>query len=575
MKTTLAVKALSAYRKRDIIPYLALRYYLEAPTSRTDYWISNICTRLANNTKKNYINVKHFKETVGDEYIFRDIFYPSPNEALAETFLITEISKVSKMHPENYVYSYMLEDATSKNGVFINYFDGLIRRQKDIALACNSNIGKKLSYSDIKKFYPSISLEDAKSTWEEHTTKNNIDRKYIDLGLVLLENQITASTFFHDNQKLLVGPSFSHVIANLILKDIDIKMHDITGGHYYRYVDDIIMIGDEKEIESWRSILRETLLEKKLELHDKTKDFVISTNEWLSGEHDFSDNLSRDWGYLIGDIKKFLLLNPEKTDSLESEFKENGIRIPVLDYSNSIRNKSYIEKFISNYNFKKWFRRKSKSLSIESILLSTKKCKTSLLRVLDEEDALFNSVESDYEKKRRVPKIRYTAGRLLYLLNKEELNVLLSKTIKYPELYLLNAIAKSLISRDVTQIIQMGLNTTQAAAQLLVADGNEVTFDILKLEDSDPSVVEQSLSILGLYKMNFPNTEFGGNFIKLLSGDENDITEMMSSKNDFIKEFACLHGISHPDHLKVLQSGFDEDEDIVLDLLDQIQPSST
>lgn len=75
--------------------------------------------------------------------------------------------------------------------------------------------------------------------------------------------------------------------------------------------------------------------------------------------------------------------------------------------------------------------------------------------------------------------------------------------------------------------------------------------------------------------MNFPNTEFGGSFIKLLSGNEDDITEMMKSKNDFIKEFACLHGISHPDHLKVLQSGFDEDEDIVLDLLDQIQPSST
>jgi len=575
MKTTLATKALAAYRTRDIIPYLALRYYLNTPSSKTNHWISNICSRLAKNTKKNYIKVKHFKECIEGENIFREIFYPAPNEALAETYLINEISKVKSMHPDYYVYSYLFEKSTSKNGVFVKYFDGLISRQKDISSACKLNIEKKLSYSDIKKFYPSIYIEEAKKVWLEHSTKNNLDNKYIELGLTLLENQRVAAKFFNDNEKLLIGPSFSHVIANLVLKDVDNKMHIMTNGHYYRYVDDIIMIGTENEIEKWRDTLKTSLLDQKLELHDKTKDFVISTNEWLSGENDFSDNLSREWGYLIGDIKRFLLLNPEDKGALESAFKSKGIRIPILDYSKSIRNEGYIKNFLFKYKVSKWFRQKSHSLSISQLLASAENCKLKYMHLLNKSDETFKSTESAYEKKRRVPKIRYLAGRLLYLLPENELQVLLEKTIKYPELYLLNAITESLITRDVTQIINMGINTTQAAAQLLVANGKHVNLDVTQIENSDHDVIEQSISILGLYKLQYPKIDINGELIKLLSGTEKDISELMDSKNDFIKEFACLHGIAPVDHLRVLQSGFDEDEEIVLDLLDQIQPSST
>jgi len=574
MKTTLATKALATYRTRDIIPYLALRYYLNTPSSKTNYWISNICSRLANNTKKNYIRVKHFKECIEGENIFREIFYPAPNEALAETYLINEVSKVKSMHPDEYVYSYLFEKSTSKNGIFVRYFDGLISRQKDISSACKLNIDKKLSYSDIKKFYPSINIEEAKKVWLEHSSKNSLGTKYIELGLTLLENQRVAARFFNDNEQLLIGPSFSHVIANLILKDIDNKMHIMTNGHYYRYVDDIIMIGTENDIEQWRENLKKTLLEQKLELHDKTKDFVISTNEWLSGENDFSDNLSREWGYLIGDIKRFLLLNSEDKDNLEEAFKSRGIRIPVLDYSNSVRSESYIKKFLFKYKVNKWFRRKSHSLSISKLLASAESCKLKYIHLLNQLDETFQSNESAYEKKRKVPKIRYLAGRLLYLLPENDLQKLLEKTIKYPELYLLNAITESLITRDVTQVINMGVNTTQAAAQLLVANGSDVKLDVSQIENNDSDVIEQSISILGLYNLNYPEVDINGEFIKLLSGTEQDMSEMMDSKNDFIKEFACLHGIAPINHLKVLKSGFDEDEEIVLDLLDQIQPSS-
>jgi len=35
----LAIKALNQYRKRDVIPYLGLRYYLDNTSARRDRWI--------------------------------------------------------------------------------------------------------------------------------------------------------------------------------------------------------------------------------------------------------------------------------------------------------------------------------------------------------------------------------------------------------------------------------------------------------------------------------------------------------------------------------------------------------
>lgn len=42
MSNNIALKSLNQYRKRDIIAYLSLRYYLDSKSSKTDFWAKEV-----------------------------------------------------------------------------------------------------------------------------------------------------------------------------------------------------------------------------------------------------------------------------------------------------------------------------------------------------------------------------------------------------------------------------------------------------------------------------------------------------------------------------------------------------
>lgn len=151
MSNALAVKALNQYRKRDILSYLGLRYYLQARTGSDCRWISDICTRLAVTAEQeSYLRTYHFKGFNGKLFEHRDIYLPSPNEVLAETALITEISKYEAFKPKPYVYSYRFSDEGDKSGVFQAYFNGFKERHRHIASACKKDKDGAVLYTDIK-----------------------------------------------------------------------------------------------------------------------------------------------------------------------------------------------------------------------------------------------------------------------------------------------------------------------------------------------------------------------------------------------------------------------------------------
>ncbi len=48
----------------------------------------------------------------------------------------------------------------------------------------------------------------------------------------------------------------------------------------------------------------------------------------------------------------------------------------------------------------------------------------------------------------------------------------------------------------------------------------------------------------------------------------------MNSKNPFLREFACLHGIADkPRHPEFLETAFDEDEELSLDVMNDLRAS--
>lgn len=154
----LAIKAVNQYRKRDIISYLGLRYYLQNISTRRDRWINEVATELSVQQKRPcYFKTSHFKKTdENGKVVYRTIYLPAPNEALAEVALISECAKHSAFHSKDYVFSYQFAAENDFSGVFKFYFDGFKEKHKAIASACHQNPNAKLLCTDIKNFYPSI-----------------------------------------------------------------------------------------------------------------------------------------------------------------------------------------------------------------------------------------------------------------------------------------------------------------------------------------------------------------------------------------------------------------------------------
>jgi hypothetical protein len=570
MSNELAVKALNQYRRRDIFPYLALRYYVESSVGRQNRWVKDVCTRLTTqNESFGYLRMYHFKDISDDKFIHRDIYAPAPSEALAEVALITELSKHEPFTPKPYVYSYRLSSEKEKSGVFKPYFNGLRERHKSISDSCWKNKNGIVLYTDIKKFYPSIASVDAIEAWKEACQQSELNVDYERLGLRILENHMRISEQDGTGKGLLTGPTFSHLIANLLLDRIDTEMNEVSNGNYWRYVDDVVFVGTAEQVSSWRERLEEKFNELNLVLHDGDKDFQVSCEEWLEGEFDFDNSFGNEWVSLISDVKRFLLANPTNKDALQQSFQRNNVRIPIVDYSDAIKDSNYLQRFQDWMRKYKWATKSVKSITINSLLAQAKKCEESfsvrLENLLTEDGS-----SSPYAKKRITPKLRYLSGRLLYLSSREYLGEISEKLTNRPDMYLIAKTMEAVAFRDFTDVLSMGVNATHSAAQLVRAEGNEP----VRIDNNIglSPVVEQSLAVLVINGVQHNYGAINTELMQLVAST--GMKELMKSKNSFIREFACLHGLSEPRHQDFLDSSFDRDEELAMDVLNQLQRSS-
>ncbi|WP_373941033.1 RNA-directed DNA polymerase [Polaribacter sejongensis] len=290
---TIATKAINNYRKRDIIAYLPLRYYLDTTVSKTDVWAKEVAVNLSiKNEKPNFLKTKQFKSFANNELKQRTIYVPGPNDIIAESVLINECSNFIEFHSSKSVYSYLFV-SDEEDSIFQHYMHGWKERYNSIKQACEINTNQEVVYFDIKSFYPSISLELAKVKWIETCDKTKINETIKKLGLTILSKYEKVQSN-SDKKGLLVGPMFSHLIANLILNEVDKKMETITNDKYWRYVDDIVIIGTSEDVKVYATKLTELLGELKLYLHEEDKIFNISASEWLLNSVAIKQELSKN-----------------------------------------------------------------------------------------------------------------------------------------------------------------------------------------------------------------------------------------------------------------------------------------
>lgn len=565
-KNKLSIRLINQLRYRDIFSYFSIKYLYLNSLAQKDDWAVKIAKHLVlNNASLSYFPISNFKEIDGNgKILHRQIFIPTSVESIAEAVLIEECSKHSSFDLLPCVYSYRQASKEETNGVYEPYYIGLKQRHKEIALNCRNNKEHFVYFFDIKKFYPNIKIDKAVEAWNNCCESSSIDVEYKKLGLKLLENHARANKELGFSDGMLTGPLFSHLIANIILKETDSVLYKKFGKRYLRYVDDITLIGTINEIEDGKKIIEEMISLLGLELHPESSDKNISVTaeEWLTSERDYDDMLSTKWMFFIGNLKRYLVFSPRNHDQLNDEFLRRKIRLPLKIYIENAKKNEYIEKIKKSIlKYKEWYILKLKSINVNSLVNEALEIKRDFLhalnKVIDEVD-----LDNKFQRKRAVSKIRFLLGRLFYLLDEDELLSISERIEGIEELKMHYEMLLSFSSGDVSKIIAMGSNVSQSAAQILKIYGKKVKIDINNEIDA---VSRQGLAIFRANQIEIEGPDDDELNIFFKQGCLNN--ELLLSKNNFIKEIASLHGVSDkPRHEDLIKIALDKNEELFFDL---------
>jgi hypothetical protein len=575
--STAAVRAVNQYRRRDVLTYLSLRYYLQNSAARRPGWGVTVAIPLVTQrTLLPYFHARHFKDRGDDgEAHHRSMHLPAANEALAEAVLLEACAAAPGFENPKNVYSYDLATGDEKEGIFRNYFIGLRRRHDDIALACKEEPKAVVRYGDIQRFYPSIGVDVALDAWRDQCERSNVPKRLFELGAKLVDDHRAVQTKVTGTGGggVLTGPMFSHLLGNLVLRGVDDQMGRLHGVRYFRYVDDIVLVGTERAVEGGYARLWSMLSDLGLRLHDDTsaKHLVVGGREWLRGEHDFQDTRrSNHWKNLVGGLKQYLVAHPGEGPMVQAALQDEGVRLPVLDYANAIRERSYLMRLRELAAYR-WFRSRVRRRALLDLIDQMKNLRETYHR---EAQVLLDKVETldGYDRKRAIPKLRYRLGRLSFLAGPHALSALAEQARRIPELAFHAAVLEAVASGDVDKVLSFGTNAVQAVAQILRAANKPA----LIANPVDTEVRTQGAAVLAFNGVEITGGG-GGNWrnddlvrLAMHGADYN----LMTSPDAFLRELACLHGHSdQPRHPEMLETAFDEAQELSLDVLNELQGS--
>ena len=563
----LALRAVRHYRRYDTLAYVSLRLYLRNRCALRDRWSQEIASELVlDQNQPIYNHILEFKQVDQNGcYDFRDIHITGPNGILAETALLAVCADEPKVfQPSRSVYSYKLSSGGESEGVYRHYFYGFRNRHQEIATACRGQSDAVVIYTDIKKFYPSVKIDLAKNVWNTACKNSNLSERHRTLGVKILENYGHVQSNMGNNPALLTGTLFSHLIGNLVLRDIDLKMEKAAPGRYFRYVDDFVFVAPKKEACELEERLKCMLSDLGLELH-KNKRMEVETDRWLKAEHNFDDDNSKvSWKTFIGQLKRLLLFRPDKRKEMENRFRNEGIRIRPLDYSEAIQDLDFLSR-IRLLTKHPWFKLSIHELSPDRIIKEGLQLRDRYMEDLDATLTRIKNSDHPFDRKMCMSHLRFLLPRLGYLAPTDKLHVVAEATSGIKEMALFSAMFKAMATRDVSELLRFGPKAAQAVAQPLKMDSNPVRCSV-------PNITKEASQGYAILRLNGVPLEYSGispenPMIKFCRGGE-EMTELFESSDTYFRELACLHGTNESDVLrKSLETAFDYDEDMVFDMM--------
>jgi hypothetical protein len=568
----LAARAVHTYRRRDIFAYVSLRQYLRNIATLNDSWSHEIATELATDRRVPFFHVvENFKEVIEKtgEPKFRTLHIPGPNEIMAETALLAACAEAGGMFgPHPSVFSYILAKGTEKAGVFLPYFDGFKARHAAIAAACRAQLDAVVVYTDIRQFYPSISIDLALRVWRKACEQGRLAAKYAALGVKLLEDARNYQSKLDGKVGILTGPMISHLIGNLVLRDIDEDMARELPGGYFRYVDDVAIVASPGRALEMEQRLKANLERLDFHLHDQ-KRLETAAGKWLTSAGDFDDPPGISWMTFIGDMKRLLLIYPDAIYPLRETFQKAGLRVHPLNYSEVAQERGYLERLRGLMLFR-WFRRSVRQRSgINGILAQCIFLRNDLLRELRELLSVFGRLE-DYDRKRKLYRLKFLVARLLYLGSKDELREFSDAISGIVEMAMAAAVYDAVISRDVSQLLRYGPSAAQAAAQALRADGDTVSCKSVNWSD------QKNVQACAIFQLNGLTVEsdvpIPDSTVLRFSNWTDESFGLYRVADSYFRELGCIHGMEDPHANRwAIDTAFDRDDDLVFDIQETMQ----
>ena len=150
-----------------------------------------------------------------------------------------------------------------------------------VAKQLSKEMNKKQFFSgykmDISHYFDDVNMETIEKQLIEMQSGSVLDDLLWELyhdDRVLINGEL-----IHKHRGLIQGCAFACLLANLILKDIDTEISNMRV-IYYRYSDDIIILGRNSNVRYAKRKIAEMLEPKGLQLHPK-KVQEINSNDWF------------------------------------------------------------------------------------------------------------------------------------------------------------------------------------------------------------------------------------------------------------------------------------------------------
>lgn len=453
-----AARALNFVRREHPATYCALRMLVDSiPRDVIGPWLRAYVQRrpatLRYQTQRRYSVYKGVSES-GLEY--RQCLIPSPVSLLTEVWALALMARVAQFHPHKSVYSYLWASKDSPH-IFEHFFDGYLRRELDVARACEA-LGPNAAViiSDIKGFYRSVRMDRLQPIVHARIADagfSNDERTIVEFAV---EAYFTKWNIKHG---IPIGPPLGHVLGQLYLSEIDHDLYTAFPAQYFRYVDDIIVVCESDRVDATRAAIHEAIKRQGLD-PNPDKDEVVSHDEWLAHAIAIGSQPNQDQFAHVRKEVRVWTDRVRETASLESALRQAGTSLPIVP----LRTKP---DGVTEWLADTFYKQVSK-IVIPRLVAQISGVRDSLWnRLRDLENTSVQPTGSS--RKWHIQSIRFTVNRLMQLVSRDGQSELARRIPDLDELRPLRAAVLALSDGDATHVLPFPGPMTSAVARLWVA----------------------------------------------------------------------------------------------------------